>query len=331
MKRLSPGILILGFFAILFGLLAAYGAKHYLTQPVAQAAEAPKVETVMVPLAVTDLPAGRTIVVSDVLSLPMTHADAVKAKLPAMFMTTVSQIVGRTLKQAVPRGQAFEPTVFYPAGLGSDLTESLKPGERVVTISFKKDSPDLAFITPGSIVDVLFRVTPDAKAQITDATVTLLSRVRVLAIGQNTLPGLSSKEKDGSAQTVSLAVNQTQSRALKVVEGRGSLTLTLRNSKDDAVADKGGPTNLQNLMGIKNPPHPYYSEIYRRGRRTEMQFQDGLLQKIKLDPPFGLPVQGRGKDDGDDLELWPNGWGWGYGPTARPNGGNYGGNYRGGY
>ena len=26
MKRLSPGILILGFFAILFGLLAAYGA-----------------------------------------------------------------------------------------------------------------------------------------------------------------------------------------------------------------------------------------------------------------------------------------------------------------
>jgi len=62
MQRLSPGVLILGVFAVLFGLVAAYGVKKYLSQePVQVAAPAPPaVEKLTVPVAVVDTRATTT-------------------------------------------------------------------------------------------------------------------------------------------------------------------------------------------------------------------------------------------------------------------------------
>jgi Flp pilus assembly protein CpaB len=311
--------LIIGVFAILLGLIAAYGVKAYLSRPAAEVAapEPPKVEMFAVPMAVMDLPAGRTVVETDVVVMQLTAQDAARAKLPRAFMSKVPQIVGRTLKQPLKQGQPFEPSAFYPAGIAPDIADSLKPGERAVTIPFKNDAVDSTFVTPGAMVDVLFRAAPGGG--IPDATVTLLSRVRVLAVGENTLAGTAPKAKEpasGQAQTVTLAVNQTQARALKVVDGRGILTVILRNAKDEGVADKGGPTTLAGLLGMQEPLRPFVSEMYRRGRLATMTFVGGLREKIKLDPPFGLPVQRKTKDGKDvpeeDLEVWPPGW-WGWG------------------
>ena len=111
---------------------------------------------------------------------------------------------------------------------------------------------------------------------------------------------------------MTLAVNMEQARALKVVDGRGDLWLTLRNAKDMDLAKKGGPTTLPGLLGIGEPQVPFVSEIYVRGRRTQNVFSDGLRQKVKLDPPFGLPVHGEPKNPpGNELEVWPTNWGWG--------------------
>lgn len=319
MRRLGPGVLILGVFAILLGLVAAYGVKRYLSQPAPQVVtpEPPKVDTLVVPLSVADLPAGRTIVATDIISVPMTRVDALKAGLPAEFMDKVSQIVGRTLRRAVPKRQSFEPSMFYPTGMGPDVTEDLKPGERAVTIPFRKDSPDLVHVTPGAHVDVLFRINPDASAQVSDATVTLLSKVRVLAIGTNSFPG-STPVKDkaapdkGEGQTVTLAVSETQAKALKVVEGRGTMMLAQRSLKDEQPAEKGGPTTLPGLLGLKEPVTPFVSEVYRAGHYSAMTFRDGQRQKIKIDPPYGMPI-GDVKNPNEDIELWPFGYGYGYG------------------
>lgn len=347
MQRLSPGVLILGVFAILFGLVAAYGVKKYLSQePVEVAApEPPKVEPIQVPVALVNLPAGRTMMESDVTVLMMTKEEVAKAKLPRIFFAKVPQIVGRTLREAVKAGQAFEPSVFYPEGTGPDVTESLKPGERAVTIPFQNDTVDSTFVRPGTVVDVLFRTSPDLRGDVPDATVTLLSRVRVLAVAEQTLPGSVPKQDNQDAgaravrnQTVTLAVNQTQARALKVADGRGIFTLALRNPKDETVADTGGPTTLPGLLGMKEPQRPFVSEQYRRGQHYTMWFGEGLRQKIKLDPPYGLPVERKAKDgkdgkDGKDekdqpeqLEVWPTGyWGWGgnYGHNSLPTRGSY--------
>lgn len=325
MQRLSPGVLILGVFAVLLGLVAAYGVKKYLSQePVQVAAPAPpSVEKLTVPVAVVDLPSGRTMVESDVAVLQMTKEEAVKAKLPRIFMTKVPQVVGRTLREPVKQGRAFDPSIFYPEGMGPDITENLKPGERAVTIPFKGDAVDSSFVRPGTVVDVLFRSNPNSSADVPDATVTLLSGVRVLAVGEHTTPGTIEKGKEEVAAAekkpaVTLAVTQTQARALKVADGRGVFTLALRNPKDETVAQKGGPTTLQGLLGMKEPQRPFVSEQYRRGRLTTMTFADGLRQKVKLEPPYGLPVERKAKagteekELPEDLEVWPTGY-WGRG------------------
>jgi Flp pilus assembly protein CpaB len=284
-------------------------------------------------LAVVDLPAGRTITESDVMTRAMTPEDAAKEKFPPMFMDKLPQITGRTLKQPLKQGRPFEPTSFYPLGMGPDPTESLQPGERAITLPFASGNVDETFVVPGSVVDVLFRANPDPSAGVTDATVALLSRVRVLAVGKETLAGAKghgkdSKDKDLDVdmerehkRTVTFAVTQAQARALKVVEGRGSMTIVLRSKQDNALAERGGPTTLPGLLGLKEPVRPFVSEIYRRGQLSTATFVGGLRQKITLDPPYGLPVSGALKEDKANLlEVWPYGWGWGgrggYYPTS---------------
>lgn len=337
MQRLSPGVLILGVFALLFALLAAYGVKKYLSQPAAEVVtpEAPKPVRLAVPLAVVDLPAGRTLVESDVYVMQMTPQDALKAGLPPAYMSKVPQILGRTLRQPLKKNTSFEPSMFYPVGMGPDIAEMLQAGERAVTVPFKSDTLDASFVLPGTTVDVLFRSIPDPRADVPDCTVTLLSRVRVLAVGKESQPGTSPevKEKEPNPmrqQTVTLAVNETQARALKVVDGRGVLSLVLRNSKDTAVAQKGGPVTLPALLGMKEPQGPFVTEIYRRGNYSAVTFANGLREKLKLDPPYGLPVDRKSKDgkdskdsSDDDLEVWPGGyggWGGGWGGGGRAGG-----------
>jgi len=309
------------------GLLAVYAVKRFMTpaEP-PPAAEAPKVELIRVPVAVVDLPKGRTVVESDVTTMSLTREQLVQAKLPPMFLDRVPQIVGRTLKQPVKQRQPFEPSAFYPVGIGPDPTEDLKPGERAITVPFARDSVDETFVVPGSMIDVVFRANPDPAIGATDATVTLLSNVRVLALGKETLTGSKAEKKDENTavqqtRSVTLAVTQSQARAIKVVEGRGTMMLTLRNKQDTALADRGGPTNLPQLLGMKEPVRPFVSEIYRRGQYSSAVFAGNLREKIKLDPPFGLPVSIEPKGDkANDIEISPYGWGWG----GWPWGGGYG-------
>lgn len=326
MQRLSPGTLIVGVFAILLGLMGAYGVKKFLTQeqPAPVAAEPPKEQPLRIPVAVTDLPAGRKVAETDVATILMRKEDLPKANFPRFWMESVAQITNRTLREPIKMGQPFQPTAFYPAGIGPDISTSLKPGERAVTIPAAADAADMAFVTPGAVVDVLFRSKADSNLEIPDATVTLLSGVRVLAVGQDIVEGSIPQKGDSpqdqgaqQARTVTLAVNQAQARALKVVEGRGSLSLILRNAKDTSVADKAGPTTLPGLLGMEELQQPFVSEIYRAGRLATMTFRGDQRLKVVLDPPYGMPVIGDKIKPDAELELrlprsaFP-GWGAGY-------------------
>jgi Flp pilus assembly protein CpaB len=334
MRGLSPGTLIVGIFAILLGLLGAYGVKKMLdkpaTVPVKATANAPRLEKV--PMAAIDLPAGRTITEDDIMVDGLPEQEAMKL---VPYMQSVVQIVGRTLQQPLKKNRVFMPSLFYPKGMGPKLADLLKPGERAVTISLERSAVDSMFVTPGSTVDVLFRSKPDSGASIPDVTVTLLSKVRVVAVGQETLEGVQSKVDDTNSsstpRTVTLAVNQAQARAMKVVEDRGALSLVLRSDTDAQVADQGGPSTLVGLLGINEPLKPFVTEIYRHGARSVSSFRDGTLEKVTLDPPYGMPVSEPSKEQKQKkIEAWyPGNWGgWGWGWPGYGNG--YGDNWGGG-
>ncbi len=292
-NKTSPGILILGIFAVLFGLLGAYAAKKHLQVVKApEVATAPLEETRSVPTALMDLPAGRKITNGDLQILQLTNKQIDAMQLTTAWMGRASQIVGRTLREPVTKGQTFDPAVFYPEGTGPSLAGELAAGERAMAIPFEGSAADAGLITPGSQVDVLFRTgdSPEAsKSANSDTTVTLLENVRVLAIDRQTLPGALPPGQVAPSGTVTLAVSPVQSRALKIVEGRGSMTLALRNDDDQTPANHNGPHNLDDLLGVQQPK-PFTTEIYRRGQLTTVTFHEGERRVHFEDTPYGMPV-----------------------------------------
>jgi Flp pilus assembly protein CpaB len=312
MQRLSPGTLILGIFAILFALVGAYGLKKYLQDRRPQAVVSEKKEALQsVPVAVVDIPAGRTVTHSDVMTLTLTEQQIAQRKLHRPWMGRAIDVVGRTLRQPVKQEQPFDPAVFYPVGIGPDVAAKLKPGERAVAIAHEGSAAPIGLITPGAMVDVLFRCSLDAKRKLPEASVTLISGARVLAVGQNTLEGTTGE----TGSPVILAVNETQARALEVVEGCGTLALVLRNSKDTLPAQHLPPTTLPDLFGYQPPSAPFSTQIYRRGRLSTATFQDGRQQSLVTEPPYGMPVTEPAQSSVPDgssysppASQWRHGW-----------------------
>ncbi len=276
--RLSPGTLVVGIFALLFGLAGAYAVKQYL-QPVPQeqpVAEAPAPETIIVPMAGDDLQTGRPLRISDIILLQMTREQMRERNLPSRFMNNPSQIVGRILRQPLNQGDVFTTPLFYPEGTGPTVAERLKPGFRAVTIELDESGAMSGFASPGSMVDVLFRAESDDDQERPETTVTLVSAVEVLALDGNSIPGA---QVEGQARTATLAVATDGVRALKIAEGNGVFSLSLRNPNDvDNLVAADGISTLEQLLNIPAKEAPFVSEIYRRGQRQEVLFENGLAR-----------------------------------------------------
>ncbi len=293
MTKLSSGTLILAVFAVLFGLVGAYGAKQYLLGREEQPPQpAPRAKQITIPMTSADLPAERTVAFGDIMIVQMTPAQLKERGLPPGFMTDASQVIGRTLSQPLPKGSVFLTNQFYPEGTGPSIAKRLQPGYRAVTVPLENTHSELALISPGAVVDVVFRTFADDAVSLPETTVTLLEHVDVLAIGPETFPGgkmPADRMARRQSASVTLAVTPDQASALKVVEGRGSLSLVLRGPEDSQVVGRSRPQTLASLLDLPQPDPPFTTQIYRRGRLTTAVFENGR-QTILADSFDGLPV-----------------------------------------
>ena len=145
-------------------------------------------------------------------------------------------------------------TSFYPDGAGPGIAEMLDEGYRAVSIPIEHISAVQGFARPGTFVDVLFRSKETEDRP--EVTITLLERVKVLAVNKNTLSEHNVDLDKGGA--VTLAVTPLQAKALKVVEARGELSLTLRNPNDELdfmPVDLNRGEKMRGIAGDR-PPRP---------------------------------------------------------------------------
>lgn len=231
MTRVSSGTLTVVVFAILAGLMGAYVVRQRLAQP--QPTLGPLEagpNDIVVPVAATDLQPGQMLTINDIALVKMSPENFAKSQyVKQSYMRNTEQIAQRVLKGQVKRGEAFVTDSFYPDGAGPGIAEMLEAGYRAVTIPIEHISAVQGFARPGTFVDVLFR--SRAEEERPEVTITLLEKVKVLAVNKNTLSEQSVELDKGG--TVTMAVTPIQAKALKVVEGRGELSLTLRNPDDD--------------------------------------------------------------------------------------------------
>jgi Flp pilus assembly protein CpaB len=231
MARVSSGTLTILVFAVLAGLGGAYFVRQSMRQqPALPPLPGSQPDDVLVPVAANDLQPGQMLTQNDIAVIRIRPDEFAKSKyvnLPYMRATT--QIQDRILRSEVKRGEAFLTTFFYPDGAGPGIADLLENGYRAVTVAIHDVGAVVGFARPGTFVDVLFRSV--ATEDRPEVTITLLERVKVLAINKNTLADRNVEIKDEGR--VTLSVTPMQAKVLKVVEGRGEMSLALRNPKEE--------------------------------------------------------------------------------------------------
>ena len=268
---------------------------------------------VNIPVATTDLPAGRLIAPGDIGTLVLTrerfNADP-RFQGKGGIMTSPQQIVHRRLKAAVKQEQPFHMADLYLQGSGPSLSEQVEPGYRAIPLRVPHTHEGR--VQPGDWVDVVFRVQPrPAKAgqpAIPEKTLTLLEHLQVLEIVAPPGPDTTELRRRETVNpqmgfsVVTLAVPVGQSDVLAAVDGRGELWLVASPDKgsQQAAALSGSapkPTTLAELLGIQPPPPPFETAIYRRGRVQINRFVDGRLVVSRTGAP-GLSAGDAGQDLG---------------------------------
>lgn len=281
MARISSGTMTVTVLAALVGLGGAFVVRQTLQRPIASEPASPKPapEMVTIPLAATDLQPGRKLTLNDLAPQRMTMDQFRKSEFRKLtFLSNTQQIQGRTLRKAVQSGRPFDPGDFYPDGAGPDIAERLQPGYRAVTVPIENVGAVNGFAAPGSMVDVLFRAKPEGGRP--QVTLTLLERIEVIALNVNVSAGNRNDAPTNSSgnTTVTLAVTPQQAKILKVVEGRGEISLTLRNPKDDfqfAPVEVGmRPDLFKQTSGVQPIPEEAFQTVRQRNPNAQSNTGD---------------------------------------------------------
>jgi pilus assembly protein CpaB len=236
--------------------VVAFGAAYMLfnswqapapTQVVMQAA--PKIETDQVLIAAQDLPMGTAVGDTSVA-----WQDWPKAAISDQMITKSSgpnvmeDIKGAMTRVGFMRGEPIRHDKLVK-GPGGFMAAVLPAGERAVAIKID-NSGDLTaggFILPNDRVDVLrvYRDDEATKAEGTEVVVTetVLTNVRVLAIGQNVQEENGKKVVAGGNATLELTPDQAALVVLAQHSGNASLHLLLRS-----LVDSGGATETASDM-----------------------------------------------------------------------------------
>lgn len=283
-RGISAGTMGIAIVAILAGLVGAYIVRANLVKEEPPVVEAPPPLTL--PLAASDLPAGRILALGDIGLVRLTRAEVEERGYDlTKMMASAPQIIGRTLRQPVKQGQPFLTTALYLQGTGPDFTANLKPGYRAISLPIARDRGGA--LPVGAFVDVIFRAAEQpaerGKLGIPEVTVRLLEGLEVIHVAD------PPANMQNQPPTVSLAVTPAQADILQTTTGRGELTLVARPQDERVVAgDKTKPLTLEDVLGIERPqPQPvvlFATEIFRRGSRSVNIYRDDkLYQQLQAD------------------------------------------------
>jgi hypothetical protein len=112
-----------------------------------------------------------------------------------------------------------------------------------------------------------------------------------------------------------LAVTPQQAQELRVVEGHGDLSLSLRSDQENVAGVAPAPLTLAELLHIPpklKEPEPFIAEIYRAGKRQTLVFAGTQVAKEDfggLDigkpkpPPAPAPAPSPAPDDVPEAPL----------------------------
>jgi len=237
--------------AVLAIAVLAAGAAVFLVQRINQAPapivvekepEPVRAPTNQVLVAAGDLSLGQTIQDGDVAWQPWPVEAMNGAYIKEGGDKTKADIVGSIVRSPFSSGEPIRSDKLIKGGNAGFMSAILPSGKRAVAISIDTRGASTAggFILPNDHVDVIrtYRDDEASRASGTEVQVseTVLTNVRVLAIGQNV------QEKNGEkvviGETATLELNPREAELVVLAQRVGQLSLALRSLADSR--DKSG-------------------------------------------------------------------------------------------
>lgn len=230
------------------GIAVAAGAGAFLLRPSpapVQQAEAPvaALPTVEVLVAAVDIPLGNGVQPND-LRWAAWPADSVPA---GVIRKSESPEATKELTGNLARAQIFASEPIRRERLmktdGSGFLSAVLPsGKRAIAITIDNRGANSAggFILPNDRVDVIRTRRDDAASRAQSADVmmseTILTNIRVLAIGQNVQE--RNGEKVVTGETATLELDPRQAETIALAQRTGNVSLALRSLADAKGDDK---------------------------------------------------------------------------------------------
>ncbi len=124
-------------------------------------------------------------------------------------------------------GEPIQEGKLIKANQGGVMAAILTPGMRAVSTKIKEETAAGGFILPNDRVDVILSRKLGRSSQSKFTSSTILSNVKVLAIGQTIEQ--SKGEKSASGKTATLELTLAQAEVLALADQMGSISLALRS------------------------------------------------------------------------------------------------------
>ncbi len=249
--------------------------------PVVALEPEPVIPPVEVLAAARDLPAGTLLTADDLTYVPL-EAQAV---LPSHIRQEqdeaspeVSPVVGSAIRIPFLAGMPLTDTALIRPGSAGFLAAVLLPDHRAMTITVNQEMGHAGMMAPGDRVDVIFtmQVAADDPSQLNSFSRTILTDLRVIAIGRRTATiGDAGEEapQDGGT-TVTLEVRPSEAEQLALAITRGSLSVALRPLGPTNGPARRPPASLRTLLpppATKPPaPDPLRVQVFRGTTREEV-------------------------------------------------------------
>ena len=211
-------------------------------------------ETAPVVVAAIDLPIATRIEEKhiEVVHWPKSH-------VPDGTFNNTKSVLGRTLRQAMVKGEVILKQRLADEKDGAGMAALLSEGQRAMSVKVDAVVGVAGFVKPGDMVDVITVMKPDEESEeileIEAAKVSkiILQNIKVLAVGEHLETGGRNAVK---VKVVTLAVTPEQSEKLALASLHGKIQLTMRSPIDLEKSSTVGVTPLMLLMpdeGAKLP------------------------------------------------------------------------------
>ncbi|MGD0898199.1 MAG: Flp pilus assembly protein CpaB [Thermoguttaceae bacterium] len=282
MSSIRPQTVTLAAVAVVFGLVAAYGAKRILEpKPVVAVVENPKTVTVVV--AQTNLTPYARIGDRDAQTVEVPAEGA-----PSGAMRVKARAVGRLVKTTILAGFPIREADLYEPGTVPKMADQLRPGYRAVTLKVDDAIASNGAILSGSFVDISLTFDSDHPEVDGTATVNLMRKLKVLASGPASKDAaLFSAGRDKVGITVEATPEQANRLILAQQYGTINVTLCSSSDKDAGVLAEGNRNliNKFDLLGLPPlPPPPLQPivepvvrkvvEVYRASEMRQVVFNE---------------------------------------------------------